>query len=96
MSGGLIRLKQICRAMPRTSPHAENTSGILKIMLSLVLGEPMKFDELVEKVSSELKETIKLLTLQKKTLQLQLLIEVNITQGGLGDVYVSSNVKKKM
>jgi hypothetical protein len=61
-----------------------------------VLGETVKSDELIEKVSSELGETIKLLTLQKKTLQLRLLIEVNMTQGGLGDVYVSSNVKKKM
>lgn len=59
-------------------------------------GELVKSDELIEKVSSELEETIKMLTLQKKTLQLRLLIEVNMTQGGLGDVYVSSNTKKKM
>jgi len=61
-----------------------------------VWGELVKSDELIEKVSSELEETIKMLTLQKKTLQLRLLIEVNMTQGGLGDVYVSSNTKKKM
>jgi hypothetical protein len=61
-----------------------------------VWGELVKSDELIEKVSSELEETIKMLTLQKKTLQYRLLIEVNMTQGGLGDVYVSSNTKKKM
>ncbi len=56
----------------------------------------MEADELIKTVVDMLNHEIKILTTKKSTLKSQLTIELNVTQGGIGDVYITSQRRAKV
>lgn len=56
----------------------------------------MKPEELVEKITDEVKGEIKSLTTSKNTLKSQITIEFNVNQGGIGEVFMTSQRKAKV
>jgi len=56
----------------------------------------VKPDELIDKIAEEIRREIKYLTNSKKTLQFQIIIEFNVSQGGLGDIYITRRNRQKM
>ena len=53
-------------------------------------------DKRIEKITDEVRGKIKSLTLLKKSGQYVLNIEINMTQGQIGNVYVGNNVREKL
>jgi hypothetical protein len=56
----------------------------------------LKPEELVEKITDEVKGEIKSLTTSKNTLKSQITIEFNVNQGGIGEVFMTSQRKAKV
>lgn len=50
----------------------------------------------IEKITDEVRGKIKSLTLLKKSGRYDLTIEINLTQGAIGSVYVRNNAREKL
>lgn len=53
-------------------------------------------DKRIDKITDEVRGKIKHLTLLKKSGQYILNIEINLTQGQIGNVYVGNNAREKL
>ena len=72
-----------------------NMTGI-SVIITWYVKDSMATDDKIAPVLSAVREKIDLLTNEKKTYKCEIVVEINISQGTIGDIYMRSSVREKI
>ena len=74
--------------------HGMNMTGI-SVIITWYVKDSMATDDKIALVLSAVREKIDLLTQGKKTCKAIVTLEANISQGTIGDIYVTESIREK-